>query len=150
MRLYCSLLIAILVSYARGLVHVSDRELVFWNNCKHPPCVASVKNVSLSPNPPRRGEPLKIVTELVVSQEVSSGQIIIEVWDEGERVVYQNMSLCSFTNDKGLPCPITKGRHEIPYKLTSFYPRGEYTGKISAFDSSDNILCVDFKLQIYS
>ena len=72
---------------------------------------ASVKNVSLSPNPPKRGQLFKVTSKLHVSEEVATGEIIIEIWDEGERIVHQKMRLCYYTNAKGSLVPLQKGRY---------------------------------------
>ena len=147
MKLYYSIIVAIFARHATSIPPdpLTDRKELFWNNCGSPSCVASVTNVSLSPSFPKTRQPLTVISEIVVSEEVSSGEIIIEVWDEGERILYENMTLCDF-----LPCPITPGIHTIPYKLTCFYPGGEYTGSLTARNDRSQLMCVEFKLKIYS
>lgn len=123
---------------------------VSWKNCNNDSAI-SVRNVTVSPDPPRTFRPFAVTSIWEFSSQVDTGEMKIEVFHQGEEVYYETMEFCRFCNDRDLPCPISPGVHTIHYQMTVRYPRGVYQGRITAYDETyQSLLCTNFQLTVLS
>ena len=118
-----------------------------WRNC-NPSCVTIVRNVSFYPYPPKSRIPITVQAQLEFRGEIKGGKISLKVHREGQLIYDKYADICDYCNEIGLPCPIEAGTYNISIPFPPLLPKGEYHGRVTAWNEDSSLLCVDLKLDI--
>eukprot|EP01025_Chloroclados_australasicus_P045956 TRINITY_DN50706_c0_g1_i1.p3 TRINITY_DN50706_c0_g1~~TRINITY_DN50706_c0_g1_i1.p3 ORF type:complete len:227 (+),score=31.94 TRINITY_DN50706_c0_g1_i1:44-682(+) len=121
-----------------------------WSNCGSSSDHLKNLQISVTPDPPKKGQDVTIAASGTLDEEVSSGKITVEVEFLGIKVVNKTLDLCQ-TISKYQQCPIKQGPLSVKLteSLPSDAPSGHYTGKATiTAQSGAEVACVslDFNL----
>ena len=145
MKLLHLLTLAYLLGWVTSKV-LSERDST-WRNC-NPSCDTIVKNVSFYPYPPNSHSTLTIHAQLEFHRKIEGGNISLKVSREGQPIYDKYADICDYCNDIGLPCPIEVGLHNVSTEFPILLPKGEYNGRVTAWDRGASLLCVELKLVV--
>ncbi|KAL4807056.1 Phosphatidylglycerol/phosphatidylinositol transfer protein [Aspergillus unguis] len=108
-----------------------------------------IKNVDLSPNPPKAGTTLKIKAEGVLKQKVEQGAYVLLTVKYGLiTLINQQADLCDQLKNVDLGCPLEEGPMVLTKEvdLPTQIPPGRYTVHADVFTKDEKRLtCLDAK-----
>ncbi|CCG80784.1 Phosphatidylglycerol/phosphatidylinositol transfer protein [Taphrina deformans PYCC 5710] len=99
-----------------------------------------IDSVSISPNPPERGQNLTITASGTVKEDILEGAYVeIDVKYGLIRLIHQTLDLCEQTEKVDLACPIKEGQVSLErvVELPQAIPPGKYTVNARVFTSDD-------------
>eukprot|EP00163_Fabomonas_tropica_P019448 TRINITY_DN340_c0_g1_i3.p1 TRINITY_DN340_c0_g1~~TRINITY_DN340_c0_g1_i3.p1 ORF type:complete len:214 (+),score=60.04 TRINITY_DN340_c0_g1_i3:84-644(+) len=110
-----------------------------------------IESVSISPNPPKKGETITVSASGSLKTEVTSGSVVVDVKYGFLPVVDKTLDICQLDPSK-LPCPFKPANLTIgplSVEIPSKVPDGHYKGNAKATDQSGNeIFCVDIDFDL--
>ncbi|KAN0009655.1 hypothetical protein ACTFIU_006952 [Dictyostelium citrinum] len=119
-----------------------------WNSCGKPNDTFQISNVTISPDPPVKGQKVSIFAEGLLKDVISSGDVVIQIKYNFITIIKETKPICS--SDDPFSCPIQPGQysHSIDVDIPSNVPKGKYSGHFVLIDqSSDEIACIDVSLE---
>jgi len=118
-----------------------------WSSCAKAGDVLSGLSVVITPDPPVKGQDVKVSAKGTLSTAVTSGNVNIQISVLGIPVINENKDIC--TIDPSISCPFPAGPVSITVtqSIPSSVPSGDYAGKVVITDQSGaEVTCVDLKL----
>ena len=132
---------------AEGVKWIGD----IWYNCGSSSDIATIVKLTVSPDPPQKGQNMTVTAAINLSEEVTGGNVKVYVKFGFLPVHDKTLDLCNVLKEVGEICPIQAGTatKTMTLEIPSAVPGGLYTGSIKAVNQSgDEILCIDFDLQL--
>lgn len=118
-------------------------------NCGSPSDHLHNLNVTLTPDPPVKGQNVSVIASGTLDEEITGGEVAITVTVLGIPVINEKKALC---NDfKEVVCPIPSGPWtlRITELLPSWIPSGTYELKgIISDQNSQEVACISAQLNI--
>lgn len=108
-------------------------------------------SVSVVPSLPKKGQDLTVNFELIIKEEITSGEVSVKVIYSVMPIIDEDLDFCNLIPQVNMKCPLEKGT--IPVKiekpLPDFIPSGMYEVNVTATDQNNKqILCVSAQLDI--
>ncbi|KAI8822586.1 ML domain-containing protein [Fimicolochytrium jonesii] len=121
-------------------------------NCGDDSDVFHIKSVELTPNPPKRGQPLNIRVRGTLDEAIDAGAYADAIVKLGIiKLVDTRLNLCDETAKIDHPCPIEKGPVDIEHTvdIPNEIPPGRYTILIDATNFDDaHLACIKATFQV--
>ncbi|KAM9998103.1 hypothetical protein ACTFIY_007744 [Dictyostelium cf. discoideum] len=120
-----------------------------WTSCGKPTDTFQIDNVTISPDPPVKGQKVSIYASGELKDTISGGDVNIQIKLGFITILKETKPICS--SDNPLPCPIQPGEysHSIDISIPSNVPHGKYYGNFVLTDqSNDEIACIDVNLDL--
>jgi len=118
-------------------------------NCGSDTDDIAINSISMSPDPPVRGQNLTLVVDGDVKTEVDGGKVTLEVYMSGIKIYTNDWDLCT-TFGSWVNCPVPTGafHRSVSEVFPSFVPPGHFTGKIFIVDTSGRpVACAAFDIK---
>jgi len=90
-----------------ALAAVALASPVPFTPCSSSPYHITVTSIDVTPNPPQKGQPVKVTVTGNLNEVVSSGVYTIDAYYSGIKILTQSGDLC--TLDPNFKCPIQPG-----------------------------------------
>lgn len=122
-----------------------------WSDCSKPTDKLKITAVEVKPDPPVKGQYLNVTANLTLSEEVTQGNIKLNIDIDNLHVVDETLDLCATLPEVKLMCPLQKGVHSafISVFLAEDIPPGHVTGSQYLMDqNSDELACVALDLKL--
>jgi C1A family cysteine protease len=136
---------------ATEIVHEEVEDVAapqdIWSNCGSSSDHLKNMQVTITPDPPQKGAPVKIALTGTLDEAVTAGSVDVKVSVMGINVIKKTYDLCT----KYVKCPLAKGplNLEIQQKIPSNVPAGKYDAVATVTDqSSAEVACVDVKIDV--
>ncbi|KAM9964214.1 hypothetical protein ACTFIW_005875 [Dictyostelium discoideum] len=138
------LLLSILSIFILLIVVKAD----IWSSCGKPTDTFQISNVTISPDPPVRGQTVSIYASGELKDAISGGDVNIIIKMGFITIIKETKPICS--SDNPLPCPIQPGdyTHSVDIAIPSAIPRGKYSGNFVLTDqANDEIACINVNME---
>ena len=122
-----------------------------WSNCGTSADGGTINNVTISPNPPAKGQNLTVTASFTLKHQVTAGNVAIVIKYSFITVLNKNEPVCDLAKDAGHPCPIAASTITVTQsaEIPSAAPGGHYTGSIIATDQNgDRLFCIDLDFHL--
>ena len=122
-----------------------------WSDCSKPGDRCKIVSVVITPDPPKKGEPLTINATVTCSEEITGGTVKIVVKYSIITVLNKSYSLCDLLSQTGQKCPVAAGTYSnsITETIPSSAPSGHYTGNVEITDQNGQELgCINLNLSL--
>ncbi|KAJ3402575.1 Phosphatidylglycerol/phosphatidylinositol transfer protein [Chytridiales sp. JEL 0842] len=121
-------------------------------DCGSPSDVFQPTDISISPDPPKRGAPLTVHVSGVLSEDVTDGSVAdVKVKLGVIKLLEQRMELCKEIKQIGRECPVEKGDVEIVHTvdIPREVPPGRYSVDVNAYTASqESLACLRIKFRM--
>lgn len=108
-----------------------------------------ITSISMSPDPPVRGQNLTLALSGTVQTAVSGGKVNLEVYMSGIKIFTHDWDLCT-TFGQWVNCPLQPGSFDrtVSEVFPTFVPPGHFTGKIYVVDTDGKpVACAAFDIK---
>lgn len=122
-----------------------------WSDCSKDSDKLKIGKVSVSPDPPKKGDTLMIKANVTFNEQVTSGELKVNLAINKIPFISTNLDLCDTISQAGLSCPISAGSHTltVSQQIPDEAPSGSYTGNQYLYDQNNNELaCVALTLKL--
>ncbi|KAM9980295.1 hypothetical protein ACTFIZ_006550 [Dictyostelium cf. discoideum] len=120
-----------------------------WSSCGKSTDTFKITNVTISPDPPIKGQKVSIYASGELKDVISGGKINIQIKLGFITIIKESKPICSSENP--LPCPIQPGEysHSVDVTIPNSAPGGKYSGNFVLTDqTNDEIACIDVNLEL--
>ncbi|KAI6656457.1 Phosphatidylglycerol/phosphatidylinositol transfer protein [Oopsacas minuta] len=122
-----------------------------WSDCGKASDEAKIVSVTITPDPPKKGQKLTVKASFGVKENVTGGTVKVQIKWGVITVLSKSYGLCDLVDEMGKMCPVAEGTIEFTKEeaIPSLSPGGGYTGKIIAGDQNGKeLLCIDLKFDL--
>lgn len=123
-----------------------------WSDCSSSGDSVKILSVSVTPDPPEKGQKVMADVKLQFTEEVEGGSLNILVkYKNYFPVMNKKEDLCNIPNILSESCPLQAGTHDATFVQTfpSYAPYGTYVGKVVAKDKSGNeLMCMKLNFSV--
>lgn len=127
-------------------------------------CVVHFTSLSVTPEAPKRGKPIHFAGTGMINKAFGNSTFDLQVRLAGEEVFAHTGSMCGDThiplplhlghiNVHGFQCPVPHGKFDnvaVDVNLPIIAPSGNYEIRITSSDNSDQLFCINVKLDLTS
>ncbi|KAN0055518.1 hypothetical protein ACTA71_008631 [Dictyostelium dimigraforme] len=120
-----------------------------WNSCGKPSDTFQIKNVTVNPDPPHKGDTVTIYAAGQLTKVISGGNANILIKLGFITIIKEAKPICS--SDNPLSCPIQPGdySHQVTVTIPTSAPKGKYSGQFVLTDQIDEeIACIDVNIEL--
>jgi len=122
-----------------------------WSNCGNANDELQLKNVTITPDPPKIGQPISVFASGQLTTSIESGTIRVLLYWGKIRLINETLALCDVLVPP-LKCPLSAGPTSIlvNQQIPSNAPHGNYTGGFIVTDDSNGkeITCISLKFSM--
>jgi len=118
-----------------------------WTSCGTASDSLTISGVTISPDPPVKGQNVTVAVSGSLSESITSGTVTIKIKYGIIYIVNETDNIC--TADPQITCPITAGTQAIKQTVLvpDTIPAGNYAAGVSAYDQNNlQIFCVNVTL----
>jgi hypothetical protein len=122
-----------------------------YKNCSKSTDPLHIISLTLSPDPPEKGKNLAISVEYDLTEEVTGGEIKVNIKYESIIPYDKTFDICAELKTVNMTCPIkpVKSRFTISEEIPSDVPGGHYTGSVVATDQKgQELACFDLDFHL--
>ena len=122
-----------------------------WSDCSKSGDAAKIDSVTITPDPPKKGQSVTVKATVTTSEVVTNGSAKVEVKFGIIPFYTSTFDLCTILPDVGLKCPVNKGNHTatVTGAVPAEIPSGHYTGNVEVTDENDKELaCIKLDLHL--
>ncbi|XP_011404563.1 PREDICTED: putative phosphatidylglycerol/phosphatidylinositol transfer protein DDB_G0282107 [Amphimedon queenslandica] len=120
-----------------------------WEDCLNSDDLAKVLSVTLTPDPPAKGQDLKVDAEIELYEEIDSGSVELKITYGIFNIPVRTVTfdLCTVAEED---CPLKeKVSLSISDEIPGASPSGNYKGKAEVTDQSGRkLVCIEMKFQL--
>ncbi|EGG20835.1 hypothetical protein DFA_00700 [Cavenderia fasciculata] len=120
-----------------------------WTNCGSSSDHFQIGSVTITPDPPVKGQDITVTANGNLNEEITSGNVKLLVKFGFITILNQNEDLCQAKNP--IPCPLQPGayNHTITAQIPSNAPSGKYSGNVVVTDqNSQEVACIDLAFSL--
>ncbi|KLO20167.1 MD-2-related lipid-recognition [Schizopora paradoxa] len=120
-----------------------------WQSCGDDTYDVDIKSISISPDPPQKGQDLNVTVSGTVKKEVDEGAYaLVQVKVGAIKILTKEIDICeeARNSDMELQCPVKEGDYTVKQtaQLPKEIPPGKFKVTIEGFTVEDeNLVCVD-------
>eukprot|EP01132_Coremiostelium_polycephalum_P010771 gene10771-13188_t len=120
-----------------------------WTNCGSSSDHFQISSVSITPDPPVKGQLLTVTASGNLDETITAGNVHILVKYGFITLINQNENFCS--SDNPIPCPVQPGSysHTVNATIPGNAPSGKYTGNVVVTDQNNQeVACIDLSFSL--
>jgi hypothetical protein len=110
-----------------------------------------IKHIDVRPSNAKRGDTVHFYADLIIKEEITSGQIWVTVNSGEIPLIDQKLEFCEVLSQTKKSCPVQPGDFQLQQasSIPIYMPSGLYKGKGILYDQNQQeILCIDLFLKV--
>lgn len=132
--------------------YIKDNKQL-WKDCSKPDDSKRLKSpkINIDPNPPKKGEKINISFELDLLEEVTSGEMKVNLKYGNIPIVDETLDLCDLVTQINKECPLKKGDFSFKFdeQIPDYIPSGGYEAKAVLSDQNGaEMFCLEVDINL--